>query len=56
MFFGGGGFGQDNRRRPREGADLRYNLTIEFTEAALVLKRLSRYLNGITVMNAKAQG
>ncbi len=34
MFFGGGGFGQDNRRRPRKGADLRYNLTIEFTEAA----------------------
>ena len=35
MFFGGGGgFGQDNRKRPRKGADLRFDLSIEFNEAA----------------------
>lgn len=35
MFFGGaGGYGQDNRKRPRKGADLRFDLTIDFTEAA----------------------
>ncbi|MFZ5946028.1 MAG: molecular chaperone DnaJ [Bacillota bacterium] len=33
MFFGGG-FGGQTRKGPRKGADLRYDLTIEFTEAA----------------------
>ncbi|MDK2822668.1 MAG: molecular chaperone DnaJ [Clostridia bacterium] len=33
MFFGGG-FGGQTRRGPRKGADLRYDLTIEFEEAA----------------------
>ena len=32
MFFGGGS--TSSQRRPRKGADLRYNLTIEFEEAA----------------------
>ena len=33
MFFGGG-FGGQTRKGPRKGADLRYDLTIEFEEAA----------------------
>jgi len=34
MFFGGGGFGGQTRKGPRKGSDLRYDLTIEFEEAA----------------------
>jgi molecular chaperone DnaJ len=33
MFFGGGGGGRRNPNAPRQGADLQYTLTIEFTEA-----------------------
>src|SRR5690554_5619823 len=34
MFFGGGGFGGQTRKGPRKGSDLRFDLTIEFEEAA----------------------
>lgn len=41
LFFGGGG-GGSRSNRPRRGADLRYDMTIEFTEAAFgVEKKIS---------------
>jgi len=37
--FFGGGFSQRQQRRPRKGADLRYDLTIEFEEAAFGVEK-----------------
>ncbi|KJS80391.1 MAG: molecular chaperone DnaJ [Peptococcaceae bacterium BICA1-8] len=38
MFFGGG-FGGQTRKGPRKGADLRYDLTVEFEEAAFGIEK-----------------
>lgn len=38
-FFGFSGGGRRNRRAPRRGADLRYDLTLEFSEAASGLEK-----------------
>lgn len=42
MFFGGGGtgFGSQTRRGPQRGADLRYDLTIDFEEAAFGVEKI----------------
>ncbi len=54
-FFGFSGTGQGGKRRPRKGADLRYDLVLEFEEAAFGVEREIEYDREILCVTCKGE-